>query len=151
MFGLTLAMARTDANPVPTAPPEVRAVFDACDTATRDGLQALRTLVLQTAAETNGVGPLTETLKWGQPAYLTAESGSGSTIRIAPTGERSDHDYAMYFICQTDLVERFRSLFGDTLTLDGDRAILFRNDDEPAVDELRTCIEMALTYHTAKR
>ena len=40
----------------------------------RRRLLARRALILKTAASTDGVGELEETLKWGEPAYLTAES-----------------------------------------------------------------------------
>ena len=43
---------------------------------------ALRGLVFDTAARTAGVGGLTEALKWGQPSYLTEQTGSGTTVRI---------------------------------------------------------------------
>ncbi len=39
----------------------------------------LRHLVLETASETEGVNKLEETLKWGEPSYLTK---NGSTIRM---------------------------------------------------------------------
>ena len=45
-------------------------------------LLELRALILKVAAETKGVGELEEALKWGQPSYLTRQTGSGSTIRI---------------------------------------------------------------------
>ena len=48
----------------------------------RTKLLALRKLILDTAASIEGVGPIEETLKWGQPAYLTSQSKSGSTIRL---------------------------------------------------------------------
>lgn len=56
-----------------------------------------------------GVGRLQETLKWGEPAYVTAESGSGSTIRIN-RHRKQDGQYAIYFHCRTNLVDTFRSL-----------------------------------------
>jgi len=116
----------------------------------RPGLFALRQLILDTAEETSGVGAIEETLKWGQPAYLTSETGSGSTIRIAPTGPKSEHDYAMYFICHTDLVETFEHMFGDVFTYERNRALLFEVDDEIPEAELRECVAMALTYHQSK-
>ena len=41
----------------------------------------IRALIFATAAA-EGVGSITETLKWGELAYLTSQSKSGSTIRI---------------------------------------------------------------------
>jgi len=61
---------------------DVAAVFRAYPAPLRARLLALRRLIFDTAAETDGVGPLDETLKWGQPSYLTAASRSGTTIRI---------------------------------------------------------------------
>ncbi len=105
--------------------PEVAAAFRTYDDDVHRELLFLRQLILATAAETDGVGPIEETLKWGQPSYLTSETRSGSTIRIAPTGPRSTHDYAMFLICNTNLVEDFRSSFGDVFTYDGRRALVF--------------------------
>ncbi|WP_010205499.1 hypothetical protein [Salinibacterium sp. PAMC 21357] len=88
-------------------PPEVAATFNDYPELIRGELLVLRDLILATASETDGVGAITETLKWGEPAYLTKETRSGSTIRIAPTNAKSAHDYAMFFICSTNLVSDF--------------------------------------------
>lgn len=128
-------------------PPEVEATFTDYPEAIRAELLTLRELILATAAETEGVGALTETLKWGEPAYLTSQTRSGSTIRIAPTNAKSAHDYAMFFICSTNLVNDFRAQFGDTFAYEGDRAVQFNVGDKIPVDELRECVRQALTYH----
>ena len=60
----------------------VARAFEACPAPARARLLALRELIFRTAAETPGMGGFDETLKWGEPAYLTAASKSGSTIRI---------------------------------------------------------------------
>ena len=87
--------------------PSVERVFAAYPPAMRKKLLTLRELILRTAAETEGVGELEETLKWGEPAYLTSSTASGSTIRIDWKKKRPN-EYAMYFNCQTTLVETFR-------------------------------------------
>jgi hypothetical protein len=129
--------------------PEVAAVFDSCDPAVRRGLLFLRQIILETAEE-SGVGAIEETRKWGQPAYLTSETRSGSTVRIAATRPNSQQDYAMYFICHTNLVQAFKGLFGDVFTYDDNRALLFNVCDDKPENELRECVAMALTYHRAK-
>ena len=126
---------------------EVAAAFASYDDAVRIELLALRQLILDTAAATPGVGAIEETLKWGQPAYLTNETRSGSTIRIAPTGSKLAHDYAMFFICHTNLVETFELLFGETFTYDGKRALLFTVGESIPGPELEECVAMAQTYH----
>jgi hypothetical protein len=112
----------------------------------RSKLLALRELILRTAASTDGVGDIEETLKWGEPAYLTAASGSGSTVRIAWKKARPT-EYALYFNCQTTLVETFRALFPDDFRFEGNRAIVFNASDAVPTDALVFCIAAALTYH----
>jgi len=83
--------------------PAMGAVFSAYPKPIEARLLALRRLILDTAKATKGVGALEETLKWGQPSYLTTESKSGSMIRIDRV--KSDAaSYAVFFHCQTDLV-----------------------------------------------
>ena len=111
-------------------------------------LLALRQLILDTARATDGVGALEETLKWGQVSYLTSESRSGSTIRIDQV--KSDPDkYALYFHCQTSLVETFRELYPD-LVYGGNRCILLDATEALPRDALRHCVALALTYHLSK-
>ncbi len=134
----------------PIKEPTVAAVFDGYPDDVRPSLMALRQLILDTADSIDGVGAIEETLKWGQPSYLTTESRSGSTIRIAAAGNGSSHDYAMYFICHTNLVESFEAMFGDVFVYEGNRALLFSLGDEVPVDELRECVSRALMYHRHK-
>lgn len=130
--------------------PEVAAVFAEYPPAMRGRLMHLRQLIFDTAADIDGVGELEEALRWGEPAYITSESKSGSTIRI-DRRKSSDTQYAMYFHCGTNLVERFRTAFPHEFRYEGNRAIVFDEDEDVPVEALRTCIEWALTYHSAKR
>ncbi|HSY26492.1 MAG TPA: DUF1801 domain-containing protein [Burkholderiaceae bacterium] len=115
----------------------------------RRKLFALRQLILDTATKTEGVGAIEETLKWGEPAYLTSESKSGSTIRI-DWKKANPSQYAMYFHCQTNLVETFRTLFPNDFKFEGNRSIVFGENDIVPVDALEFCIAAALTYHRNK-
>lgn len=137
----------TDIEHAPPLNHGVEQVLASYAEAIRVPLLGIRRLIFEVAAETEGVGPVEETLKWGQPAYLTTETGAGSTIRFSATREGSDHDYAVHFICHTSLVEDFRQIFATALTFDGNRSILFHSDQEMPEAELRQCIAMALTYH----
>jgi hypothetical protein len=124
----------------------VKQVFDAYPTPIRLKLMALRQLIFDTAARTSGVGELEETLKWGEPAYLTSKSKSGSTLRIAYSEKRLLH-YAMYFNCQTTLVDTFRTLFPNDFQFEGKRALVFDVAAKIPSKELGFCIAAALTYH----
>ena len=128
---------------------EVEAVFAAYPDALRDRLLRLRRLIFETARATEGVGPVLETLKWGQPSYLTQASKSGTTIRIdavKPVPGR----YALYVHCQTNLVSTFREMYPDALACEGNRAVVFEQDEAVPEDILRHCIALALTYHSRK-
>ena len=134
----------------PFADPAVAAAFEACPAPTRQRLEALRALIFETAAATEGVGALEETLKWGQPSYLTRETGSGSTVRIDRV-KGAPGRTAVYFHCQTDLVPTFRQLYPDEMTYGGNRAIEFGPDEPLPIEALRHCIALALTYHLRKK
>ena len=112
-------------------------------------LQALRKLILDTARTTDGVGALEETLKWGQVSYLTSETGAGSTIRIDQVKSEANQ-VAVYFHCQTNLVETFRELYPE-LSYSGNRAILLDAGAPLPKAELGHCLPLALTYHLHKR
>jgi hypothetical protein len=129
--------------------PRVAALFKSYPPVVRGKLVALRELVFDTARKTKGVGKLTETLKWGQPSYLTAETGSGTTVRIDRL--KADDGYAVYFHCQSGLVSQFRALYPDGSRYQGERAIVFGLADRVPTSELCHCIALALTHHARKK
>jgi hypothetical protein len=129
--------------------PAVDAVFEAYPRPVKAKLLALRRLIFDTAKATKGVGVLEEALKWGQPSYLTSQSKSGSTIRIDQV-KTEVGQYAVYFHCQTNLVETFRDLYPE-LRYSGNRAILLDAADRLPETELRHCVALALTYHSSKK
>lgn len=124
----------------------VKKVFAAYPASIRRKLLALRERIFRTAAAADGVGEIEETLKWGEPAYITSQTKSGSTIRIA-WNKSNPNRYAMYFNCQTTLVETFRTLFPSDFKFEGNRAIIFEESDVIPTDALAFCIAAALTYH----
>ena len=128
----------------------VAAAFEVHNARIKSKLKALRKLILDTARKTDGVGPLEETLKWGQVSYLTSESGSGSTIRI-DQDKSADDQVALYFHCQTNLVETFRELYPDEFDYGGNRCIILDAADDVPEAALRHCVALALTYHLNRR
>jgi len=117
------------------ADPQVAAVFAAYPAPLRKRLLALRDLVFDVAAKTEGVGPLTETLKWGQPSYLTEATRSGTMVRIDRL--KKGDGYAIYFHCQSGLVPKFRELYADIFRFEGKRALLFGPAERLPVRALR--------------
>jgi Domain of unknown function (DU1801) len=113
----------------------------------RADLFRLRQLVLDTAARNPEIGPIAETIKWGEPSYAPTKRGIGSSVRIAP---RKDGKISMNFICHTGLIDRFREIYGSRLNFEGNRTIIVDPAEPLPQEELGHCIAMALTYFRSK-
>jgi Domain of unknown function (DU1801) len=129
---------------------DVENVFDAYPKAQKTKLLALRDLIFDVANSTPGVGKLEEALRWGQPSFLTTETGSGSTIRIDAVKNEPDK-YALYFICTSGLADEFKELYRKDMNFVGNRSIVFHVADRLPIKALRHCISLALTHHHRKR
>ncbi len=118
--------------------------FDAVPLQARAGTLALRQLILEVATSLPEVGPVEESLRWGEPAYLTPTTRSGSTIR---PGAPKAGGVALYCHCRTSLIADFRDLAGEACRFAGNRAVLFDDpsDIDPAL--IGTLIARALTWH----
>jgi hypothetical protein len=130
--------------------PDVAAVFETYPEPVRGALQSLRSLILDTAADLDGVGEIEEALRWGQPSYLTTKSKSGTMIRIDRVKAAPDR-YALYVHCQTSLIETFKARYPDELTYEGNRAVLFDAKAGFPDAVVRHCIQLALTYRLRKQ
>lgn len=126
--------------------PEVESVFDNYPDVVREKLLNLRSLILETARQLE-ITDLQETLKWGEPSYLTKK---GSTIRI-DWKERTPNQYAMYFQCTSKLVPTFRIVYNNELRYEGNRAIVFQINEALPLETLKNCISAGLTYHNIKQ
>jgi len=109
-------------------------------------LQNLRELIMEAASELDSRHPVQETLKWNEPAFLMK---GGSTIRMG--WKEGNPDFvALYFSCNTKLVETFRQVFGDHLNYEGKRALLFNIRETLPEDIIKLCASTAFTYHSRK-
>jgi hypothetical protein len=108
-------------------------------------LNNLRDLIFS-VAEQDSIPDITETLKWGEPSYI---SKIGSTIRLNWKAKYPDK-YCMYFNCNTSLIETFKEVYGDTFSYEGNRAIIFNTDTKLPIIELSHCISMSLRYKKIK-
>jgi len=125
---------------------DVESVFEKYPESVREKLLKLRKLILDAAEETNGISNIEETLKWGEPSYLTDK---GSTVRIDWKPKTPDQ-YAVYFKCTSKLVPSFITVFNDLFNYEGTRAIVFKMEDSIPETELKKCISAALVYHKIK-
>jgi hypothetical protein len=127
------------------ADPAVKAVFAAYEPTMRARLMALRELIFA-AAESAKVGPLSETLKWGQPAYRPLKTQTGTTVRLDAL-RGAEGKYALFVPCSTTLIGSFREHYARSLVFEGNRAIIFALGAGVPEKALKHCIAMALTYH----
>jgi len=127
---------------------DIAAVFDSYPPKIRGKMMRLRELIFETAATTEGVGQLEETLRWGEPSYITTSPKSGTTIRI---DSKAPDTYALYVHCQTDLISRFERLYPDEFRYGGNRSITFDVREDPHEPPLRRFVSWALRYHLDKR
>ena len=125
--------------------PQVADAFSAFPDKARARLLHIRNLIFE-IANAEQVGDLEETLKWGQPSYLTPKTKAGSTIRL---GLNKTDDPAVFTHCQTTIVSSFRNIFPDTFTYDDNRAVYVGYDLETDA-ALSILIKSALTYHRDK-
>lgn len=126
--------------------PEVEILFANYPDNVRERMLGLRELILETAKELDGITALEETLKWGEPSYITKH---GSTLRM-DWKEKMPDQYAIYFKCTSRLVETFRTVFKNCFDFEGNRAIVFQMEDTIPKKELKECIRATLTYHKVK-
>lgn len=123
--------------------PEVRAAFDAAPPDAQRGMLCLRDLIYTVAADLPEIGNLTETLRWGQPAYVTSKR-AGASLRL---GIPKSGGFALYTHCQTSLIADFTTAFPNMDKVEGTRAIHFT--DATQIDPSRhgMLVNSILTYH----
>ncbi len=126
--------------------PKVDAVFNNYPKSVKSRLLYLRELVFSVASEVEGLVELEETLKWGEPSYLTKH---GSTVRM-DWKAKNPEQFALYFKCTSKLVPTFKEIYNDKFSFEGNRAIVFKLEAAIPEAELKHCILMALTYHKIK-
>ncbi len=127
--------------------PDVKNTFNELPEQIRQKLLFLRQLIIDIASEHKMLGKLEETLKWGEPSYLTK---NGSTVRLGYK-KSNPEQYAIYFHCKTKLVDTFKELYKNEFKFEGNRAIIFNLDDDIPINELKHCISLSLNYHNIKQ
>ncbi len=124
---------------------QIASTFDGYPDYISKKLLVLRLLIFEVAEELD-INDLEETLKWGEPSYVSKQ---GSTLRLA---WRKSHpqQYGIFFNCKTSLIETYKEIYQDQFKYEGNRAIVFEQSETIPVDALKHCIELSLTYHNIK-
>ncbi|WP_299784690.1 DUF1801 domain-containing protein [uncultured Marivita sp.] len=100
----------------------------------------LRALVFDVAHGVPNPGPVSETLKWGQPSYAVR---TGTPLRLGVTKSGLP---AMLVHCQTTVIADARSVFDGDLRFEGNRAVVIPPNAVFPEAALRQVIHAAVTY-----
>lgn len=128
--------------------PGVKKAYDSLPAPHQRYAYEIRELIWQTVGELDLGCDVLETLKWGEPSYLPVKPRIGSTVRV---GQFDEQNLALYFNCQTMLVENFRSMFGKDVEYSKNRALLFKVSEAVPETIVKTCVSSTLRYHMDKR
>ncbi|MEE1674993.1 DUF1801 domain-containing protein [Agarivorans aestuarii] len=129
---------------------ELQAAIASYPVAVQQQVLRLRAEIQAVAASSEGVGELLETLKWGELSFVTEQSKSGSTLRVAWQTKQPEY-LGLYVNCKTSLVDSYQTLFPGLFVYQKQRALLLPLNQAWPLAELRICIAMALRYHLDKR
>lgn len=126
--------------------PKVELIFANYPESIKKKMFNLRDLIIETANEIEEITSLEETLKWGEPSYVTKK---GSTIRMDWKKNKPDQ-FTLYFQCTSKLIPTFKMIYKNVFNFEGNRAIVFHKQDKFPKEELKKCIATALRYHSVK-
>jgi len=132
-------MAMTDTPPFAT--PKIASVFEGYAPSIQQHAMHLRSLIFATAGTLN-VGPICESLKWGQPSYVPTAPKTGTAVRL---GLPKSGGIGMFVHCQTDILSAFTGTLPPSVTVDGNRGVLFVGDVDDVV--AAAVVRAAFTYY----
>ncbi|MEM8690738.1 MAG: DUF1801 domain-containing protein [Pseudomonadota bacterium] len=106
-------------------------------------LLEIRTIFLDIAAET---GPLSETLKWGEPSWLPAKPRRGTTLRVSWFPETAQ-EIGIFVHCQTTLSGTMQEIYPDTFRYSGNRGLHNDLNQDLPKEAVAHLAQLAFTYH----
>lgn len=127
-------------------PDKVAAVIDNWPAPAQARFHHCRSIIQRVAAADPAIGPLTETLKWGEPSFLTEMTGAGSTLRMA-WKSTAPGELGLFVICRTDSLADLRDLYPDTFRYEGTRAAFLPLNVAVNDDAVAFLARIVLTYH----
>ncbi|MDP7320553.1 MAG: hypothetical protein QF441_08090 [Bacteriovoracaceae bacterium] len=113
----------------------------------RPQMLELRNLILEIAINDNEIDFKEESLKWGEPSFVT--NSSGSTLRI-DWKKKHDDKISLYVNCNTKLISIFKELYPDDFEYVGNRELQIPLNGKYSKIKLSKCIEMVLKYNLIK-
>ncbi|MEM8654492.1 MAG: DUF1801 domain-containing protein [Pseudomonadota bacterium] len=132
-----------------TIPPDLLTRIAAWPEAAQTHFVSMRAIVHEVADDAD-IGPLDESLKWGQPAWRPRRPRIGSTLRVDWSPDTPDR-FMAFVDCKTDLAAQMDARFPGRFHNDGRRALGFDLGTPLNKDAIWTLAHLTLTYHRAKR
>ena len=114
-----------------------------------DKLLYLKSLIYEQAELNPKVGEIEESLKWGQLSYAS-KNRSGTPVRLG-IEKKSPGFFGLYVNCSTTVIDDIKHIYGDRFQYDGNRGLLFNEQEILPEDEIRHAIDMTLCYHINKK
>ena len=128
--------------------PDILASIETWPDVAQQRLLTMRALFFE-VAEAADIGPLEESLKWGQPAWRPKRARTGSTLRLNWTSHTPD-ELSAFVDCKTDLAAQMLTRFPESCGNDGRRCLTFPMDDTLNKDAVWTLAWLTFTYHRGK-
>lgn len=128
---------------------DVEKAFNTYPKEVMDKLLLIRQFIFQVAEETNVIGSIEETLKWGNPAYLTFAPKTGTTIRLS-TLRSNCEKFTISVHCQTTLITEFKKMYPE-LNYEKNRSLILEANNTLPYEAIKKFLFLALTYHCQKK
>ena len=130
----------------PMLPTQVKAIWMAYPDRAQLYLRKIRLRLLQLAARLEGVGPLTECIRWHEASYRTAATKSGLMLRLGWHPTRPAQ-VAIYFHCRSQMMVKLQRVYDNQIETLGNRAMVFDLNKPLPMDIIDDVLAMALTYY----
>jgi hypothetical protein len=111
----------------------------------RDQFNDMRALILKAAQEAD-VGPLDESLKWGQPAWRPRRARQGSTLRLN-WQDSAPQTLALYVDCKTTISAIMRDIYPTEFIYETNRALRVTIGAPLPTQAIDHLARLTFTYH----
>jgi hypothetical protein len=111
----------------------------------RDQFNDMRALILK-AAQDADVGPLDESLKWGQPAWRPRRARQGSTLRLN-WQDSAPQSLTLYVDCKTTISDTMRDIYPTEFEYETNRALRVPIGAPLPIQAIDHLARLTFTYH----
>ena len=126
---------------------ELKAKYNSYPSSIKKEILELRELIFEVIEKDDEIDFYEETLKWGEPSFLT--KSSGSTLRINWKTKNPD-SISLFVNCRTKIISIFKELYPNDFQYIGNREIRLSLNDPYSKNKLKKCIEVVLKYNLIK-